>query len=237
MPRPKKSDLLLNKLNRSLDPAVKSDPSPDETTTPEPPATKTKRKKTVRKAAAKKTATKTPAKPKTKSAAKKKPAKTKLDTVEPTIATVETKRPLAQKTLRRHVPIAVGTGLIPLPFADLAALSGLQLKLLADLAKIYGVPFSKSESQTIVTSLLGSVGGTVVTTAAVGSLAKFVPGIGGLLSLTTLPAASGMFTWALGQTMIDHFEQGGTLTDFDLTVARNGFGRRFAEAKEAIKDF
>ncbi len=234
MPRTKKSDQLLDKLNRSL--ASDAAPAKPAKVSTRKVASKTKAATTKRKPVRKTTKRKTPsAKPKPKAAATQ-AAVASAATV-PAAAKSDNRRQNAQAVLRRHVPIAVGTGLIPLPFADLAALTGLQLKLLAGLAKVYEVPFSKAESQTIVTSLLGSVGGTVVTTAAVGSFAKVLPGIGGLLSLSTLPAASGMFTWALGQTMIDHFENGGTLADFDLTVAQEGFGRRWTEAKEAIKDF
>ena len=132
---------------------------------------------------------------------------------------------------------ASGAGLIPVPLADLAAIGGLQLKLLADLAHTYGVEFSKTQAQAIVTSLVGSIGGTVLACSAMGSLAKFLPGLGSVLSVTTLPVAAGAITYAIGHLAIDHFETGGTLRDFDLDVAESAFARRWQEAKTTVQSW
>lgn len=141
----------------------------------------------------------------------------------------------AARIVRDHVPFAVGAGLIPLPFVDLAVIGALQLKLLQALARHYGVPFQRTQAEAIVTSLLGSVGGTVVTSSALGSVLKFVPVLGALVSLTTLPVASGAITYAMGHLAIDHFESGGTMATFDLDVAQQAFERKIAEARQALR--
>lgn len=144
------------------------------------------------------------------------------------------KRARAEAIVRQYVPFAIGAGIIPVPGLDWAAIAGLQLKVLAALSQLYGVPFSRREARLIVTSLLGSLGGTVVATGALGSVVKFVPGFGTLLGLTTLPVASGVVTYAIGHLAIDHFEVGGTMMDFDLDVAHRAWDRKLEEAKRAL---
>jgi len=60
-------------------------------------------------------------------------------------------------------------GLIPIPLVDLAAVSGIQVKMLYDLAKLYDVQFKTQAAQSAVASLLGSVVPGVVTNTAPGS--------------------------------------------------------------------
>ena len=144
------------------------------------------------------------------------------------------RRSEAEAILRKHLPLAAGAGLIPLPGVDLVAIGALQLKVLAALARHYEVAFTRAQTESIVTSLLGSLGGTVVAGAALGSVAKFVPGLGTLLSITTLPIAGGAVTMAIGRLAIDHFEAGGTMLDFDLDLAQHALERKLAEAKRAL---
>lgn len=144
------------------------------------------------------------------------------------------KRTQAEQIVRDYVPLAVGAGLIPVPGADLAAIGGLQLKVLAALAEHYGVAFTRAQAQLIVTSLLGSVGTTVLAGTMFLSLAKVVPGIGALLGAASLPLAGGAITHAMGQLAIDHFEAGGTLETFDLDVAQRAFAEKVRAAKAAL---
>jgi len=145
-----------------------------------------------------------------------------------------TSRENAEKIVQDFVPLAVGAGMIPFPGVDLAAIAGLQLKLLASLAKQYGVPFSTVQAKLIVTSLLGSVGTTVLAGSALVSLAKLVPFVGTLVGVASMPIAGGVVTRAMGQLAIDHFEAGGTMENFDLDVAQEAFLGKIAEAKAAL---
>jgi uncharacterized protein (DUF697 family) len=151
------------------------------------------------------------------------------------IATVPLpKRAGAEQIVRDYLPLAVGAGLIPVPGVDLAAIGGLQLKVLASLAAHYKVAFTRAQAQLIVTSLLGSVGTTVLVGSMLMSLAKAIPVFGPLLGVSSLPVAGGAITHAVGQLAIDHFEAGGTMENFDLDVAQRAFARKVAEAKVAL---
>ena len=143
-------------------------------------------------------------------------------------------RARAEQIVQEYVPLAVGAGLIPLPGVDLAAIGGLQLKVLASLAQHYGVPFTRKQAQLSVTSLIGSMGTTVLAGAAVVSLAKVVPFVGTLFGAASVPVAGGVVTHALGHLAIDHFEAGGTMETFDLDVAQRAFVGKIAEAKLAL---
>jgi uncharacterized protein (DUF697 family) len=51
----------------------------------------------------------------------------------------------------------MGASLVPVPLFDLLALSGVQLKMLHSLTKLYEVPFSKNLGKSSIASLLGGV--------------------------------------------------------------------------------
>lgn len=224
-PRVKKSARLLQKLNRSLD---------GETTAAAEPAAAAAGKKASRATAPAEELEVVPP----SAADSAQTSRTGAEAEAPVIDTVASpdldRRAKAERIVRKYVPFAVGAGLIPLPVVDLAAIGGLQLKMLAALARHYDVPFTRSQGEAIVTSLLGSVGGTVVASSALGSMAKWFPGVGTLLSVTTLPIASSAVTLAIGRLAIDHFETGGTMENFDLDLAQQAFERKLADAKQAL---
>ena len=139
----------------------------------------------------------------------------------------------AEEIVRDYRTLAMGAGLMPVPGLDLAAIGGLQLRLLASLAAQYEVAFTRAQAQSIVTSLLGTVGTTVLVGGVLMSLAKAIPGLGTLLGAASLPLAGGAITQAIGHLAIDHFEAGGTMENFDLDVAQQAFVQRVAAAQAA----
>jgi uncharacterized protein (DUF697 family) len=124
---------------------------------------------------------------------------------------------------------SAGAGLLPLPFVDFAAITGLQVKLLADLSKLYGIPFTKSLAKTLIGSLIGSAL-PVTVGAAAGSSLKAVPVIGTAIGVIVQPALASASTYALGRVFIQHFESGGTFLDFDPVKTRAYFEEQFNEA-------
>jgi uncharacterized protein (DUF697 family) len=126
-------------------------------------------------------------------------------------------------------------GLIPIPFVDLAAVSGIQVKMLYDLAKLYDVQFKTQAAQSAVASLLGSVVPSVVTNSALGVGLKFIPIVGTTLGVITMPALSLASTYAIGRIFTTHFETGGTLLDFDATKVREHFRAEFEAAHSGKK--
>lgn len=140
----------------------------------------------------------------------------------------------AQQIVRDYLPLAAGAGLIPIPGVDLAAVGGLQLKVLSSLAEFYGVPFTRCQAQSVATSLVGAVGVAVLSATMILSAVKAIPGLGTVLGATSLPLAGSAVTHAIGHLAIEHFEAGGTMDNFDLDLAHRVLGRRIAEARDEL---
>jgi uncharacterized protein (DUF697 family) len=86
-----------------------------------------------------------------------------------------------------------------------------------------------------VTSL---VAGSLPVLGVVGlsSFAKLIPGIGSLAGSASLGISAGAVTYAVGQTFIMHFEEGGTLEDFEPKQAQAFFKREFEAGKAFTKE-
>ena len=139
----------------------------------------------------------------------------------------------ANTIIKKHVIVVSGISLVPIPLFDLLALSGVQLKMLYNLTRLYEVPFSKNLGKSSIASLIG---GVMPTSAAMtlASLAKAVPGLGttaGMVSVSVLGSAT---TFAIGSVFVQHFESGGTLLDFDAKKMRAYFSGKLAEGKGVV---
>ena len=132
----------------------------------------------------------------------------------------------ASRTVRTYMAWSAGAGFIPVPWADLAAVSLVQIKMVADLAKLYEVPFSRNIVKTLIASLLGSLVPITLARSA-SSLVKSVPGVGSILGMLTAPVFATASTYAVGRVFIQHFEAGGTLLNFDPEAMREHFRQEF----------
>lgn len=140
----------------------------------------------------------------------------------------------AVSLVKKYMLGAAGAGLIPVPMADLAALTALQLKLLHSLAGLYGVEFSKEAGKAALASLLG--GGTpVALTARLGSLAKGVPVLGWSLGAFGTAVFGGASTYAVGKVFIQHFESGNTFLTFDPQRVRDYYRQQFEAGAEEMR--
>jgi uncharacterized protein (DUF697 family) len=124
----------------------------------------------------------------------------------------------ALNTVKNYVWWSMGAGLIPVPFMDLRAVSGAQLGMVSDLARIYGVEFQANRDKTVVEALTEYV----------------LPGTraGTLIGAPTIVLFCGALAWALGQVFIEHFEAGGTPLTFDPGRAKKRFEQQFAEGTQ-----
>ncbi|HWL14838.1 MAG TPA: hypothetical protein VNR00_04475, partial [Opitutus sp.] len=62
----------------------------------------------------------------------------------------------ANDIVNNHIALAMGAGLIPVPWVDLAAITAVQLKLGKDLAEHYNVNYKEEQVKGIVVALLGA---------------------------------------------------------------------------------
>jgi uncharacterized protein (DUF697 family) len=138
----------------------------------------------------------------------------------------------AMQVVNKYALYAGGVGLVPIPLFDMAAIAGVQIKMLSVLAAQYDTPFAKERVKTLVTALVGSVLPTSLGFGIGGSLVKRIPFVGPIIGVFTVPAFATASTYAVGKVFIQHFESGGTFLDFNPEEVRAYFAAQFAQAKQ-----
>lgn len=142
------------------------------------------------------------------------------------------KERIATKKIRNYMWWSMGAGLVPVPFLDLVAISGVQVKMLSELSKIYGVPFNENRGKAVIGALLGALVPQSLACGVVGSALKAIPTVGTIAGASTLVLTSGASAWALGKVFVQHFEAGGTFLDFDPDAVRDYFKKQFEEGRK-----
>lgn len=130
------------------------------------------------------------------------------------------KREKAASIVTKYAAVTAAAGLIPIPAADIAAITTVQIKMVHSLSNLYDVPFSQHWAKSVVASLTGSVASDGIGRVGLGSLLKLVPVVGHALSFFALPGVAFTATSALGQIFTRHFEAGGTLLNLNLKIWR-----------------
>ena len=134
----------------------------------------------------------------------------------------------AQSIIRRRMLYAAGLGLIPIPVVDAAGILGIQVLMIKDLAKVYGISFKEHRVKSFIGSLVGSMGAM--------SAVKAIPVMGSILGAIAVSISGAASTYAIGKVFVQHFDMGGTLLDFDPVTAQKHFKKLYEEGeKEAAR--
>jgi uncharacterized protein (DUF697 family) len=142
------------------------------------------------------------------------------------------KQQRANEIIKNSVGYAATAALIPIPAADIAAVSAVQLNMLRQLGKVYGVNFTENLGKNIITALVS--GSLTKVGARIGaSLIKAIPGVGTIIGELTLPAISAASTYAMGNVFARHFERGGTFEDFDVRKSKKDYETELENNKDA----
>jgi len=137
----------------------------------------------------------------------------------------------ANTIVKNHIIWSMGAGFIPVPIADLFAVTAIQLDMIRQLSNLYDVDFKETSGKAIITSLSGA------SVARMGARAiKFIPGVGSVLGGVTLAVLSGASTYALGEVFKSHFDNGGTFLDFDISRIKRMYDESFEKGKTVAKD-
>jgi uncharacterized protein (DUF697 family) len=136
------------------------------------------------------------------------------------------------RLIRRHVYVSMAVGLIPLPLADFAGLTLVQLNLLRKLAQKYNVPFSNGLLKNILSSVVGGAVPTEISGPLAVSIAKIVPAVGMTAGVVTMPIVGGASTYAVGKVFVQHFASGGTFLTFDPEKVRDYYAEMFKEGEK-----
>ena len=137
----------------------------------------------------------------------------------------------AHISVRNWAQWATVAGFIPIPIVDTAAIAGVQIKMIYDLCQTYEVEFKKELATSIVGALVGSSAATLFSTSVGNAFVRFIPVVVTTISFITQPALSYATTYAVGKTFIKHFENQGSLIDFDVQSAKGFFSEQTGKAK------
>ena len=148
--------------------------------------------------------------------------------------TIEARRQEASRIIKTYMGWSAGAAIVPIPWFDLAAVTALQVKMVADLSEVYDIAFSKSVVKSIIGGLVGSVLPATLARGA-SSLIKAIPGVGSFLRVLTAPAFSTASTYAVGRVFMQHFEAGGNILNFDPDAMRAHFKEEFESAASNSK--
>ncbi len=144
----------------------------------------------------------------------------------------EKRKQSADMVIRNHVMWSMGAGFIPVPIADLFAVTAVQLDMVRQMCKLYDISFKETEGKAVITTLTGS------SLARLGSRAivKLIPGVGSIIGGLSLAILSGASTFALGEVFKKHFETGGTFLDFDPGRLKKYYQEKFEKGKKVARD-
>ncbi len=134
----------------------------------------------------------------------------------------------AMKVVKTWSQWSVAAGIVPVPLMDVALVSGIQIKMIYDLCQIYNIPFEKKSALAVASGLVG------------GSLSSGVARIAGEMALKTIPYVEQVLqptlafatTYSMGYVFVKHFENSGTLVNFDASKMNMYFQEQFEKSKK-----
>jgi len=141
----------------------------------------------------------------------------------------------ADKLIQNYAFSSSITGFVPIPFLDMVSLISLQRVMLYKLSRLYGVPFKKNLGKAWITTLLSGVTFSAASPMVGQTLIKLIPGIGTAAGGIGMAALSSASTYAVGKVFQQHFENGGTLEDFDPERAKENFQQAMKQGQELAK--
>ncbi len=116
---------------------------------------------------------------------------------------VEKKAVQAKKVIKKHVGLAFGTGITPIPFQDAMLLVPNQILMINRINKEMGLNLDKESIKLLVAGLGGTIGATAVGRTAVSSAFKMIPGIGTVAGSAISGSTAAFLTSALGLAYIE----------------------------------
>lgn len=149
---------------------------------------------------------------------------------------LSTKEEQAMAITRRYMLWSGGAGLIPFPLLDLATIIGVQMKMVAEISKVYDVDFSENKAKNTISAALSGVTASTFTQGTLGSSIKSIPVVGTLVGTITMPFFASASAYALGTVFINHFEKGGSFLDLDPGKFADNFKKMFKRGEKAAQE-
>ncbi len=134
--------------------------------------------------------------------------------------------------IKNYVIASVGASIVPVPLFNISAVVAIQLRMMQKISHLYDRPFSERAGRNIITALAGGILGYGAGFAVAASAAKMIPVVGWAVGMASLPLVTGGTTYAVGQSLVKHYENGGTLFDFSPDKMRAYYREQFEKGKE-----
>lgn len=144
----------------------------------------------------------------------------------------------ANKTILGYISTAFAQGFNPIPLADAAVLVPMQIGMIAHVTSIYGLPLDKTLLSSIITSVVGTGGATVIGRNLAGALLKLIPGAGtaagGAINGATAASLTAALGFAYNKVMLSYAD----LIYKDEKINKENFAAMIKEAfqKELMKN-
>lgn len=138
----------------------------------------------------------------------------------------------AESIVQKYVLWAMAGGVAPV-LIDSILVSGVQIKMLRELSKLYDVAFSQNLGKTALATLIGGLGSGTLSRSMLASAAKMIPFVGPVFGFTAMPVLAGAATFALGKLFSQHFASGGTFLTFDASGVKDTFADYYEQGKKA----
>jgi len=135
----------------------------------------------------------------------------------------------ANEIIKKSMYWAAGIGLLPFPLFDLAALVAVQMKMIRDISRLYGIAFKENRGRFFILSLIGGLNVFSLSWLTWYGFRKLIPGISSLIGLASASAFGGATTYAVGKVFVQHFEMGGTLLNFNPDEVRKYFQEQYEQ--------
>ncbi len=140
----------------------------------------------------------------------------------------------ARAVVDKYAKWSFAVGFIPVPGLDLLALTGTHMKMLHEIAKVYGLSYSNNKIRSTLSALISGSFPQTVGRAGMSSMLKGIPVFGTAISLVTMPVTAAASTYAVGTVFVKHFESGGSLLSVDIkamTTQVKGYAAKYKKDK------
>jgi uncharacterized protein (DUF697 family) len=137
----------------------------------------------------------------------------------------------AARVISTAVKWSAAAAIVPVPYIDLLALGAVQVKMVRDLARVYGLEAEGETLKGVISALLGTLAPAAISGGLLGSALKVIPIGGTIVGSVGLAAFGSAATYAIGKIFVAHFDQGGTVKSFSAEAIEADLKKEFAAAK------
>ena len=134
------------------------------------------------------------------------------------------------RIIRKNMIWAMGAGAIPVPVADVVAVTAIQLDMLKELCSHYEAAYAEQKGKSIVTALTSSIMARYAASAI-----KSLPGLGSIIGGVSMVVMSGASTYAIGHLFDKYLSEEGSFDSINMDEAKVVFKDAYKKGKKVAK--